>query len=240
MLDRVKYFMLGLLFLIVAGVIAYDRWNSTAEETADLDPADSSEASVNASVGPDFVPILDPSGPVVLETKEGQDDDAQRLRARKPQPLLKPSPREKPARRDVRPKPPVVADKKPGATTRVHVVRSGDSLERIALRYYRTRKGIAWIVDANGLKDKNRIYANQRLIIPAVKTGSNKAPRKARRTKKIPKRYTVRPGDGDLYAICRRFYGSKGEGARIARIMELNSLWSARVEPGTVLTLPEK
>ena len=28
MVDRVKYFLLGLLFLIVAGVIAYDRWNT--------------------------------------------------------------------------------------------------------------------------------------------------------------------------------------------------------------------
>ncbi|MGH7163259.1 MAG: hypothetical protein ACREID_07230, partial [Planctomycetota bacterium] len=33
MADRVKYFLLGLLFLVVAGVIAYDRWNS-ADETA--------------------------------------------------------------------------------------------------------------------------------------------------------------------------------------------------------------
>ena len=28
MVDRVKYFLLGLLFLIVAGVITYDRWNT--------------------------------------------------------------------------------------------------------------------------------------------------------------------------------------------------------------------
>ena len=32
MVDRIKYFLLGLLFLIVAGVIAYDRWNTDEGE----------------------------------------------------------------------------------------------------------------------------------------------------------------------------------------------------------------
>ncbi|MDH3592580.1 MAG: LysM peptidoglycan-binding domain-containing protein, partial [Planctomycetota bacterium] len=57
---------------------------------------------------------------------------------------------------------------------------------------------------------------------------------------KIPSTYVVKSSDGDLYAICRRFYGAQGEGARVARIMELNQLWSARVAAGTVLRLPAK
>ena len=35
MADRVNYFLLGLLFLIVAGVIAYDRWNPGGEPPAE-------------------------------------------------------------------------------------------------------------------------------------------------------------------------------------------------------------
>ena len=49
MADRVKYFLLGLLFLVVAGVIAYDKWNApgAVPETADAgDPADHWEVYV--------------------------------------------------------------------------------------------------------------------------------------------------------------------------------------------------
>ena len=56
----------------------------------------------------------------------------------------------------------------------------------------------------------------------------------------IPSTYRVKAGDKDLYQICRRFYGRAGEGARVARIMELNQLYSADVRPGTLLRLPPK
>ena len=57
---------------------------------------------------------------------------------------------------------------------------------------------------------------------------------------KVPNTYTVKKSDGDLYAICRRFFGRRGEGARVARIMQRNKLWSANVKPGTVLILSER
>jgi nucleoid-associated protein YgaU len=131
----------------------------------------------------------------------------------------------------------------------VHVVRKGETLEKIALEYYRTRDGIAWIAEANSLRDVNRISANDKLIIPARKemrrdgapesggTARGSSSRPPPSTTRIPSVYVVKKGE-NLYAICRRFYGSRGEGARVARIMEINDLWSADVRAGTKLRLP--
>ena len=67
MVDRVKYFLLAALFLIVAGVIAYDSWNSGGPEHA------SSEANVDerlrAEVDSGGVPHIDP-GKLQVEPKE--------------------------------------------------------------------------------------------------------------------------------------------------------------------------
>ncbi|MHC4818052.1 MAG: LysM peptidoglycan-binding domain-containing protein, partial [Planctomycetota bacterium] len=149
----------------------------------------------------------------------------------------------------VEPPKPIVEIKPPAP--KVHIIRAGETLESIALHYYKTRKGIQWIVTANKLKNPDRVYENQKLVIPARKVIKPKTnadatpktqPRPATSSNQIPAdgRYRVKAGDGDLYAICRRFYGSKGEGARVARIMELNHLWSADVKTGTILILPKK
>ncbi|MBE3563669.1 MAG: LysM peptidoglycan-binding domain-containing protein [Hydrogenibacillus schlegelii] len=48
---------------------------------------------------------------------------------------------------------------------RRYVVRPGDTLYRIAMRSYGTKAAIAWIREANGLKD-NTIIAGQTLLLP--------------------------------------------------------------------------
>ncbi|MFQ6014778.1 MAG: LysM peptidoglycan-binding domain-containing protein [Anaerolineae bacterium] len=55
------------------------------------------------------------------------------------------------------------------SSPRVHVVRRGETLYQIAVRY-----GVSMtaIVQANGLRSANRIYAGQRLTIPASGQGS--------------------------------------------------------------------
>lgn len=231
MVDRVKYFMLGLLFLVVAGVIAYDRWNAPAAIPTVVD-AGGNATRVNAEVkSTQPKPLVFPPKP----DSNPQDKDAEQLRDRKT-PDATPN---KPPNKNPKPKP----IKKQPAT--LHIVKSGESLEVIALHYYDTRKGIDWIVRANGLKDRNRIYLNQKLIIPArkepVSTNKSKQTRKIRpKPAKVPARYVVKEGDGNLYNICRRFYGAAGQGSRIARIMELNQLWSADVKAGAILILPPK
>ncbi|MCZ6571631.1 MAG: LysM domain-containing protein [Planctomycetota bacterium] len=223
MVDRVKYFLLGLLFLIVAGVIAYDRWNTDEYQ----EPAQDETVSVRF-----------PDPPL----REGRD----RTGAARTPPRVTPAART-PVRSTIRhtdplvPKPvvhkkPVVRPPVPAA--RIHVVRSGETLESIALEYYKTSRGIAWIVQANGLRNANFIREKQKLKIPAPPTGAVR--RAPKRPGKVPSTYVVKAGDGDLYAICRRFYGASGQGARVNKILEMNGLWSAEVTPGTTLRLPPK
>ncbi len=228
MVDRVKYFLLGLLFLIVAGVIAYDRWNTDEYQ----EPAQDETVSVR---------FTDPVPPL----REGRD----RTGAAATPPRVTPNagtpvpstirhtdPLVRTAPRPVVHKKPVVRPPVPAA--RIHVVRSGETLESIALEYYKTSRGIAWIVQANGLRNANFIREKQKLKIPAPPTGA--LPRAPKRTGKVPSTYVVKAGDGDLYAICRRFYGANGQGARVNKILEMNGLWSAEVTPGTTLRLPPK
>ena len=75
----------------------------------------------------------------------------------------------------------------------VHVVRSGENLFRIALRYGVTYQAIA---AANSIANPNHIYAGQRLVIPGQ--GSAPAPTLSGQT------YIVRLGD-TLSAIALRF-----------------------------------
>ncbi len=250
MADRVKYFLLGLLFLVVAGVIAYDRWNTTPTELAATGDDRDWEVVVGTQTPAERAKEL--AVPATPETEEKKKTATQRAPETKTvrQPMrLEPPPREtprEPAREPAREttSKPVVQVTPPAP--KVHIIRAGETLESIALRYYKTRKGVQWIVDANKLKDANRVYENQKLVIPARKVTTKRTPttttKKTAGKEKLPAdgRYTVKPGDGDLYAICRRFYGSKGEGARVARIMELNNLWSAEVKAGSVLILPTK
>ena len=63
----------------------------------------------------------------------------------------------------VRPGLRLVVPAPPGQTGTVHVVRSGETLGLIAARYGVT---VADIILANGLKDANRIFSGQRLLIP--------------------------------------------------------------------------
>jgi lipoprotein-anchoring transpeptidase ErfK/SrfK len=51
----------------------------------------------------------------------------------------------------------------PSTSDRIHVVRRGENLYRISLRYGTT---VAAMMAANGLRNPHRIYAGQRLIIP--------------------------------------------------------------------------
>lgn len=229
MADRVKYFLLGLLFLVVAGVIAYDKWNTVSEPLGD--EARAGAAVLSTRTPPVEPPIADPTPepPAVVPAPAPVEPPA-------------PTPPPPPVKPPVVVPPPTPPPPAPRPVERLHVVQSGESLEGIALRYYSTRSGVDWIAEKNGLRDPNRIRVGQRLVIPArAESASADVARPPKATKTtIPSVYEVKDGDGDLYAICRRIYGSAGEGARVARIMDMNGLWSAQVVPGTKLNLPPK
>lgn len=251
MADRVKYFLLGVLFLVVAGVIAYDRWNTGAADShlAD-DPNEDTGTEIELAVrnDPPKAATAPPEDGQPKATPESKQEPAPASGNRQPAPLHDltgpVAPRSEPKNE---PKSPPKVEPKPEPKPepdRTHVIRKGETLEAIAIRYYGTRDGIPWIVNANGLPNANRIYANQKLVIPARKeitkergSGDGGAAKSA--GKSHGSRYTVKQGDGDLYAICQRLYGS-AQPAQVTRIMELNQLWSANVKAGTVLILPPK
>ena len=87
-----------------------------------------------------------------------------------------------------------------GSTTSssgAHIVRRGENLYRIALRYGTTVQAIA---SANGIVNTSRVYAGQRLVIPGRSTASSSPGQ----TSASGKTYAVRRGD-TLSAIAVRF-----------------------------------
>ena len=257
MADRVKYFLLGLLFLVVAGVIAYDRWNSH-EGLPEGDIASGEQAANKNNMSTIFI------------GRDIDEENAPEKESVLPEPELDDAPPFEggdldlgPPNRTVKEKPyiPVRPEPKP-SSKRVHVVKGGEALEKISRIYYESGdvyKGIQLIVKANSLANPNHISEGQSLIIPAMASsaprrkvevlrtpntkrtepGSTKPTPKKKATG-VPSVYVVKKSDGDLYKICRRFYGRTGEGARIPRIMAANNLWSVNVKPGTKLKLPKR
>lgn len=101
-----------------------------------------------------------------------------------------------------------------------HVVRAGEDLWRIATRYGTT---VQAIVQANGLRNPNLVYAGQRLWIP---TGGSAPTTVGSGT------YVVRPGD-TLFRIARRF------GVSQVALMQANGIRSAGfIRVGQRLRIP--
>jgi len=274
MADRVKYLLLGLLFLVVAGVIAYDRWNPAGDELIDSRGTRADEARFVVDSGRDHTGVatgavdrganaqqdlMDGGRGSAREESRGslQGDGGSALSAldidlggstsRKDAvpPRVDAAPPAQTEPRVVRREPVVQAPPAP-ASAKTHVVQSGETLERISLDYYGTIRGVAWIMEANGIENANRIFAKQKLVIPAAREGATSTQPVARshaRTEtaaSVPSSYVVRDGDGDLYAICRRFYGGTGLPARVHQVMSLNGLWSKDVAVGARLQLPAR
>ena len=122
----------------------------------------------------------------------------------------------------------VLAD--PSSASRVHVVQRGQVLSTIAERYGTT---VSAIVRVNGIRNSNRIYVGQRLVIPGGSPAPASLP--ATLSSNAPANstaYVVRHGD-TLSGIAWR------HGTTIAAIARTNGLRSIHlVYPGQRLIIP--
>ncbi len=108
----------------------------------------------------------------------------------------------------------------------VYVVKRGDSLEEIASRHGKT---VQTLMDANGLKSKNRIYVGQRMKIPGAYV--SKSPKSPKSPAK-PSVYVVKRGD-NLEEIADR------HGTTVPDLMDINGIKAKnRIYVGQRLKIP--
>ncbi len=122
---------------------------------------------------------------------------------------------------------PAKAAPRPGATSRVYVVRSGDTLSGIATRF---RVPLASLLKANHLSGRSFIQPGQRIVVRAA-AGKAAAPRSRPSTTTT---YRVRAGD-TLSSIAARHHTTIGAIARASKISS-----RALIYPGQALRVPGK
>lgn len=133
---------------------------------------------------------------------------------------------------------------KPSLPT-VHKVRKGDTLSKLARKYYGDKKAWPVIATANNLTDANQISVGQRLTIPVRHPAQQEPPDppepdvvtapEAPAQPLTPAVHTVARGD-TLSKIALRYYGRKGAWPRIAEANNLPDPDALRV--GQKLTIP--
>ncbi|MEU2040337.1 LysM peptidoglycan-binding domain-containing protein [Nocardia niwae] len=103
--------------------------------------------------------------------------------------------------------------------TRTHTVVAGETLFRLAQRFYGNGERFPVLAAANGIVDPNRITAGQVLVVP-----------------EISRTHTVVAGD-TLFDLARRFYG---DGGLFPILAAANGIADAgRIRVGRLLVIPE-
>lgn len=120
-------------------------------------------------------------------------------------------------RRDVAAKMGKVKVEKPATNYTDYVVRSGDTLSGIGVKF-----GVDWreLVTLNNIVDPSLIYPGQHIRIPGTKVTT----------------YTVKAGDS-LWKIAKEQLGA---GARYKEIVQANGMTKAVIYPGDTLIIPRK
>ena len=127
---------------------------------------------------------------------------------------------------------PVVAQSLPAT----HVVIKGESLWKLAVKYY--NDGYKWTVIAseNKLANPNILYTGTKLTIPKLAASTPAA------STALPTSYTVVKGDS-LWNIAMKYYGNGYQWYKIrdANSGKVGKLANGRplIRPGSVLTIPK-
>ncbi len=101
----------------------------------------------------------------------------------------------------------------------IHQVQRGETLTEIAARY---GVSVEQLIELNNLREGNRLYANQRLVIKPATTDDARA-----------RMYVVKKGD-TLFRIARKF------GTSVAAIQRVNNLRGSLIYVGQRLKIPSK
>ena len=113
--------------------------------------------------------------------------------------------------------------------SKVHVVRRGDTLAKIALRY---GVSVTALSRANNLRNPNLIYVGQRLLIPTKSSAAANNPKPAANTASSSSVHVVRRGD-TLAKISQRY------GVTIAALRKTNNIRNInRIYVGQRLQIP--
>jgi nucleoid-associated protein YgaU len=124
---------------------------------------------------------------------------------------------------------------------KTYIVKSGDTLEGISMRFYKSRRFAQKIFDANKekIENPNSLKVGTKIVIPEVRK-EEPAPRR----EEIPqeegkKSYVVKPGDS-LWKIANTIYK---DSSYISKIQKLNKdkipTTDSSLRPGMVLRLPD-
>lgn len=229
--------VLGFLVVVVSGILLYNFITKrNASEPAVPAPSPTITEEVISTVSgtltitaPQSTPTAVPSSPTTQPTASPAPTASVTPTAT-PSPVMTIAPS---VTATTTPK--VVVSPVPAAATQTgstHTVQKGESLWKLAEKYYGS--GFEWkkIAEANGLKNPRIIEVGQQLSIPS---GVQKGADISATATQFPKQYTVAAGDS-LWKIAIAQYGTGFEWVYIAKENKLQN--PGVIYPGTVLQLP--
>jgi membrane-bound lytic murein transglycosylase D len=114
------------------------------------------------------------------------------------------------------------------ARSRIHVVRSGETLGGIAARY---RTSVTRIRELNGLGRSNLIRVGQRLKVGGTRAAASSRASSTASAGSRPEMHVVRRGE-TLWDLARRY------GVSVQALMEANEMSSSRLRAGQKLRIP--
>ncbi|MBO7746292.1 LysM peptidoglycan-binding domain-containing protein [Paenibacillus sp. MWE-103] len=122
-----------------------------------------------------------------------------------------------------------------------YVVKKGDTLSTISMKFYHSKQYVAFLAERNGIVFVNDMQPGDTIKIPALPAGagSNAGKPDAEDYSKVnlPATYLVRPGD-TFYRISMQFYKSGSYAGFLAKQNNLDE--NEGLKAGMSLTIPKK
>lgn len=122
-----------------------------------------------------------------------------------------------------------------------YVVKKGDTLSTISMKFYRSKQYVAFLAKRNGIVFVNDMKPGDTITIPALTASAGTTPSTTKDADyskvKLPATYLVRPGD-TLYRISVLFYGSGKYASFLAKQNKLDE--KAGLNAGVSLNIPVK